>query len=171
MKNKESAKSWLLSEFTRFYLSEKLSLVVDSLTEENFVTDLTAFVTQNKTFAEKEIRKNNPDAADMLIQELGSLNYDMLKETYFILYNQPDPVVPNIIPINPTGIEYMNWLSSDVVTLREYAPAIFAGGLDLNNDNTKKMLEAALKALSEINDDITNLKTILEEINTLGVKK
>jgi hypothetical protein len=169
--SKEQAKTWIVTEFAQFYLNEQISLIVDSLTEKNFVTDLTAFVTQNKTFAEEEIRKNNPDAADMLIQELGSLNYDMLKETYFILYNQPDPVVPNIIPMNPTGIEYINWLSSDISTLRQYAPDIFAGGLNLNNDNTKTMLEAALKALSEINDDITNLKTILEEINTLGVKK
>jgi hypothetical protein len=84
---------------------------------------------------------------------------------------QDDQVVPNILPINPNGIEYMNWLSSDVVTLREYAPAIFAGVMDLNSDNTQKMLAAALKALGEINDDITNLKSILEEINKIEVKK
>lgn len=169
--SKEQAKTWIVTDFAQFYLSEKLSLVVDFLTEKNFVTDFTAFITQNKTFAEEEIRKNNPDDADKLIQKLGTLDYDMLKETYFRLYNQPDPVVPNIIPMNPTGIEYINWLSSDISTLRQYAPDIFAGGLNLNNDNTKTMLEAALKALIEINDDITNLKTILEEINTLGVKK
>lgn len=169
--SKEQAKTWIVTDFAQFYLSEKLSLVVDFLTEENFVTDFTAFITQNKTFAEEEIRKNNPDDADKLIQKLGTLDYDMLKETYFRLYNQPDPVVPIIIPMNPTGIEYINWLSSDISTLRQYAPDIFAGGLNLNNDNTKTMLEAALKALIEINDDITNLKTILEEINTLGVKK
>jgi len=171
MKTKETAQLWLLGEFSKFYLSDKLKLIIDSLNEENFVSELSDFVTQNKTFAEKEIQKNNPDTADVLIKELSSLNYDMLKVTYFTLYNQPEPYVPNILPINPNGIEYMNWLSSDVVTLREYAPAIFAGGMDLNSDNTQKMLTAALKALGEINDDITNLKSILEEINKIEVKK
>lgn len=166
MKNKESAKNWLLSEFTRFYLSEKLFFIVDSLTEENFITELSNFVTQNKDFAEIEIQKNNPDIADRLITELNSLNYEMLKETYFILYNQPDPVTPNIIPQNPEGIKYMEWLNADCSTLRTYAPDIFAGGLDLNLQTTQIKIKAALDALIEIEDDVNKLKTILTNLSS-----
>lgn len=162
---KQVAESWLLSEFTKFYLSEKLTPLVDLLTEQNFITEMSDFVTENKDFAETEIRNHNPDNADALIAQLNSLNYEMLKQDYFTLYNQQDPVVPNLIPQNPQGTKYMEWLNADCSTLRNYAPDIFAGGMDLNLDNTKVKIQASLDAIAEIQDDITNLKTILETIN------
>lgn len=164
MKNAQNAKIWLLGQFSKFYLIEKLNPLVDLLTEENFVTELSNFVTQNKDFAEAEIRKNNPDIADRLIAELNSLNYSMLKDTYFMIYNEPMPIPPNYIPENPEGVKYLNWLNGDCSQLRTYAPDIFAGGMDLNLDTTKVKIQAALEAIAEIQDDITNLKTILNNL-------
>lgn len=164
MKNAQNAKIWLLGQFSKFYLIEKLNPLVESLTEENFVTELSNFVVQNKDFAEAEIRKNNPDIADTVIAELNSLNYVMLKDKYFMIYNQPDPIIPDILPENPEGAKYLNWLNADCSTLRNYAPDIFAGGLDLNLDATKIKVQAALDAIAEIQDDITTLKTILNNL-------
>jgi hypothetical protein len=60
----------------------------------------------------------------------------------------------------------MEWLQADLNTLKRYAPDIFAGGLDANKDTTKVKIQAALKALSELQEDVNVLKTELESINT-----
>ena len=161
--SKEQAKTWIVTEFMQFYLNEQISLIVDSLTEENFVSSVSNLVTANKSMAETEIRATHTEEeADILILRLESLNYELMKIEYFNLYNE---VVPNILPINPIGIEYMEWLQADLNTLKRYAPDIFAGGLDANTDSTKVKIQAALDSIAEIQDDITNLKTILETIN------
>ena len=164
--SKEQAKTWIVTEFAQFYLSEQISLIVDSLTEENFVSSVSDLVTANKSRVETEIRATHTEEeADIIILRLESLNYELMKMDYFNLYNQ---VEPNILPINPVGIEYMEWLQADLNTLKRYAPDIFAGGLDANEDITKTYIQASLKALSELQDDINVLKTALEAITTEG---
>lgn len=160
----QTANTWLLNEFSKFYLRDTLSVIIDSINKDNFVVKLSEFVTANKTYAEEQIILNNPTQADILINELNSLNYELLKSTYITLYDQVDPVIPNIIPMNSIGIEYMEWLQADVNTLKRYAPDIFAGGLDANKDSTKEYIQAGLKSLSELQDDINVLKTALESI-------
>lgn len=160
----QTANIWLLNEFSKFYLRDTLSVIIDSINKDNFVVKLSEFVTANKTYAEEQIRLNNPTQADILINELNSLNYELLKSTYITLYDQVDPVILNIIPMNPIGIEYMEWLQADVNTLKRYAPDIFGGGLDANKDSTKAYIQAGLKSLSELQDDINVLKTALESI-------
>jgi hypothetical protein len=161
--SKEQAKTWITIEFMQFYLNEEIALIADSLTEQNFVSSVSDFVTANKAIAETEIRANHTQAeADVIIERLESLNYELMKINYFNIYNQ---VVPNILPLDPVGIEYMEWIQADINTLKRYAPDIFAGGMDANEDSTKAKIQAALKALSELQDDITTLKTILESLN------
>ena len=160
----QTANTWLLNEFSKFYLRDTLNVIIDSINKDNFVEKLSDFVTANKTFAEEQIRQNNPtEQADISINELNSLNYELLKSTYITLYDQ---VEPNLIPINPIGIEYMEWLQADVNTLKRYAPDVFAGGKDANEDSTKAYIQAALKSLSELQDDVNVLKTALEAITT-----
>lgn len=162
----QKANTWLLNEFSKFYLRDTLNVIIDSINKDNFVEKLSDFVTANKTYAEEQIRQNNPtEQADILINELNSLNYELLKSTYITLYDQ---VEPNVIPINPIGIEYMEWLQADLNTLKRYAPDIFAGGKDANQDITKTYIQAALKSLSELQDDVNVLKTALEAITTEG---
>lgn len=161
----QTANTWLLNEFSKFYLRDTLSVIIDSINKDNFVVKLSEFVTANKTYVEEQIILNNPTQADILINELNSLNYELLKSTYITLYDQVDPVIPNIIPMNSIGIEYMEWLQADVNTLKRYAPDIFAGGLDVNKDTTKAYIQAGLKSLSELQDDINVLKTALEQIS------
>jgi len=164
--SKEQAKTWIVTEFAQFYLSEQISLIVDSLTEENFVSSVSDLVNANKSRVETEIRATHTqEEANIIILRLESLNYELMKIEYFNLYNQ---VEPNILPINPIGIEYMEWLQADLNTLKRYAPDIFAGGLDANNDNTKVKIQASLKALLELQDDVNVLKTTLEAITTEG---
>jgi len=123
-------------------------------------------VNANKSRVETEIRATHTqEEANIIILRLESLNYELMKMDYFNLYNQ---VEPNILPINPVGIEYMEWLQADLNTLKRYAPDIFAGGLDANNDNTKVKIQASLKALLELQDDVNVLKTTLEAITTEG---
>jgi hypothetical protein len=86
-----------------------------------------------------------------------------MKINYFNIYNQVDP---NIIPLNPVVIEYMEWLQADINTLKRYAPDIFSGKMDANQDSTKVQIQAALKSLSELQEDVNILKTELESINT-----
>lgn len=164
--SKEQAKTWIVTEFAQFYLSEQISLIVDSLTEENFVSSVSDLVTANKSRVETEIRATHTEEeADIIILRLESLNYELMKMDYFNLYNQ---VEPNILPMNPIGIEYMEWLQADVNTLKRYAPDIFAGGKDANEDSTKAYIQAGLKSLSELQDDINVLKTALESITKEG---
>ena len=161
MKNAQNAKIWLLGQFSKFYLIDKLNPLVEFLTEENFVTEISNFVTQNKAFAEEQINKNNPDQASVLIAELNSLNYELMKATYVTLYDQVDPLPAKIIPLNPDGKKYLAWLSSDVKNFGDYGPIIFEGGLDLNNPQTMVMINASLDALPEIQHHITNLRNNL----------
>jgi hypothetical protein len=162
--SKEQAKTWITTQFIEFYLNEEIALIADSLTEQNFVSSVSDFVTANKAIAETEIRANHTQAeADVIIARLESLNYELMKMNYFNIYNQVDP---NELPLDPVGIEYMEWLQADINTLKRYAPDIFAGGLDANENSTKAKIQAALKAVSELQDDITTLKTSLESINT-----
>lgn len=164
--SKEQAKTWIVTEFMQFYLNEQISLIVDSLNEQNFVSSVSDLVTANKSIAETEIRDTHTqEEADILILRLESLNYEIMKIEYFNLYNE---VVPNIIPMNPIGIEYMEWLQADVNTLKRYAPDVFSGGLDANEDSTKEYIQAGLKSLSELQDDINVLKSALESITTEG---
>ena len=159
------AKAWIEIEFTPFYLRDKVYLILDSLNENNFVSSLSDFVNDNKSFAEEEIKKNHtPEEAEQLIVRLSGLNYEFMKNTYFTLYNTS---TPNILSMNTLGIEYMEWLQADVNTLKRYAPDIFAGGLDLNKDTTKLIIQAALKAISELQEDIDMLKTQLELLSIL----
>lgn len=164
MKNAQNAKIWLLGQFSKFYLIEKLNPLVDLLTEENFVTELSNFVTQNKDFAEAEIRKNNPDIADRLIAELNSLNYAMLKDTYFMIYNEPAPIPPNYIPQNFEGQKFNEWLRGNVNVFNLQSSDIFAGGMDLNLDTTKARIQASFNALESIQNNINDLKTILNNL-------
>jgi len=162
--SKEQAKTWITIEFMQFYLNEEIALIADSLTEQNFVSSVSDFVTANKAIAETEIRANHTQAeADIIIARLESLNYELMKINYFNIYNQVDP---NIIPLNPVGIEYMEWLQADINTLKRYAPDIFSGKMDANQDSTKVQIQAALKSLSELQEDVNILKTSLESINT-----
>jgi hypothetical protein len=162
--SKEQAKTWITIEFMQFYLNEEIALIADSLTEQNFVSSVSDFVTANKAIAETEIRANHTQAeADIIIERLESLNYELMKINYFNIYNQVDP---NIIPLNPVGIEYMEWLQADINTLKRYAPDIFAGGMDANENSTKERIQAGLKSLSELQEDVNVLKTSLESINT-----
>lgn len=164
MKNAQNAKMWLLGQFSKFYLIDKLNPLVESLTEENFVTELSNFVVQNKDFAEAEIRKNNPDIADTVIAELNSLNYVMLKDTYFMIYNQPVPIPPNYIPQNFEGQKLNEWLRGNVNVFNLQSNDIFAGGLDLNLTSTKMKIQASFDALTSIQNNINDLKAILEAI-------
>ena len=164
--SKQQAKTWITIEFMQFYLNEEIALIADSLTEQNFVSSVSDFVTANKAIAETEIRANHTQAeADVIIERLESLNYELMKINYFNIYNQVDP---NKLPLNPVGIEYMEWLQADINTLKRYAPDIFSGGMDANQDTTKVQIQAALKALSELQEDVNILKTELESLNTVG---
>lgn len=156
------ANTWLLNEFSKFYLRDALSAIIYSINKGNFVVEISGFVTVNKSYAEEQIKLNVPgEQGDILVTQLNTLNYEMLKSTYIELYDQ---VLPNILPMNPIGIEYMEWLQADVNTLKRYAPDIFAGKLDANEDSTKAYIQAALKAISEVQDDINILKTELSKI-------
>lgn len=163
--SQQTAKIWILDQFTKFYLSEKLTIVINSLTEENFVTTMSNFVKENKVYAEKEILSNNPENADALIALLNSLNYTMLQQDYFTLYNQKDPVVPNIIPQNPDVNIYLGWFKADYNNFMDYYTYIFSGKADLNDDADKIKISGAYKTLDQLQDDITKLKEFLEIIN------
>lgn len=157
----QTANTWLLNEFSKFYLRDALSAIIYSINKDNFVETVSDFVTANKTYAEEQIRLNNPSEADFLIGQLNALNYEMLKSTYIELYDQ---VLPNILHLNPIGIEYMEWLQADVNTLKRYAPDIFNGGGDASKDDVRVNIKAALKAISELEEDINILKTELSKI-------
>ncbi len=86
--SKEQAKTWIVTEFAQFYLSEQISLIVDSLTEENFVSSVSDLVTANKSRVETEIRATHTqEEANIIILRLESLNYELMKIEYFNLYN------------------------------------------------------------------------------------
>ena len=161
--SQEQANTWITKEFAQFYLNEQVSLIVNSLTTENFVSSLSDLVIANKDTAEAMIRANNtPEEAERLILILNSINYELLKSTYFYLYDQE---VPHILPKNTQGIECMEWLQADVNNLKNYTPNIFAGGIDANKDSTRVDIQAALKALFEIQKDIDILKEQLRLLN------
>ena len=166
--SKEQAKTWITIEFMQFYLNEEIALIADSLTEQNFVSSVSDFVTANKAIAETEIRANHTQAeADVIIERLESLNYELMKMNYFNIYNQ---VVPNIIPKNPEGLKFAEWLKGNVNVFNNYSYDIFSGNLDLNNNTTLVDIQAALNALISIQNNVNDLKRILESINTKAWK-
>ena len=161
--SKEQAKTWIVTEFAQFYLSEQISLIVDSLTEDNFVSSVSDLVNANKSRVETEIRATHTEKeADILILDLESLNYEFMKMDYFNLYNQ---VVPNIIPKNTEGLKFVEWLKGNVNVFNQYSYDIFSGCLDLSENTTLVDIQAAKNALISIENNVNDLKAILESIN------
>lgn len=48
----QTANTWLLNEFYKFYLKDTLNVIIDSINKDNFVETLSDFVTANKTYTD-----------------------------------------------------------------------------------------------------------------------
>ncbi len=157
----QTANSWLLNEFTRFYLSEKLTPILSTITINNFIEMLSGFVTTNKEYAEAEITKYNPDQAEALITELNNLKYISLQETYVTLYNQADPVPSVILTPNVDGQLYIGRVNSDINVLTEHAIKIFKGGMNAMSESFNIEKNAVLKSTSEIKSSLEKIEKIV----------
>lgn len=157
----QTANTWLLDEFSKFYLRDTLGVIIDSINKDNFIEQLSNFVTTNKTYAEDEIRKNNPAEADRLINELNSLNYEILKSTYITLYDQADPIPDIKLEPNPEGTLYTSWLNSEMNILFQHAMTIFNGGLDPLSQTYNIEKEFVMKSMTEMRSSLDKIENII----------
>jgi len=155
----QAANNWLLNEFSKFYLRDRLNLIIDSIDKTNFVQKLSEFISLNKVYAEDEIKMNFPSESANLIEQLNSLNYELLNKSYNALY---DKVAPVIIPRNVVAIQLVDELSSNAVTFKNFSTDIFWGGLDSTNVNTRSNIVGALDCLTKIKDKAESLIKILK---------
>lgn len=68
-------------------------------------------------------------------------------------------------PINPEALNWLNWLLTDVNTLRSWASQVFGNMVDLNDPNFLEIKNAADLAISEIESDIVKIKEFLASYN------
>jgi len=68
-----------------------------------------------------------------------------------------------ILPMNSKAINYLGWFMSDSQNLRNWAGKLFNTDIDLNNPKTLELKVAAENSLSEIEDEIAEIKKFLEE--------
>jgi len=155
------ANNWLLNEFSKFYLRDNLNLIIDSINKESFIDKLSNFVNENKTYAEDQIRKNNPDQADILINELSSLNYVDLQVTYALFYDQIDPIPKIVLEPNPEGTLYTSWLNSEMNILFQHAMTIFNGGLDPLSQTYNIEKEFVMKSMNEMRSSLDKIENII----------
>lgn len=73
-----------------------------------------------------------------------------------------DTTPPSLLPKNFAGEQYLGWLSVDIQSLQSYAGDLFRGGMDANRPEYASHLQAALKAYSEVLDDINHIYEYLQ---------
>jgi len=73
-----------------------------------------------------------------------------------------------ILEPNYDAIEKITWLNTDCQNLMNYTGQIFRGGMDSANPNFTLILAAANKAMTELNEDITNIKNYLDAITPVA---
>lgn len=75
-----------------------------------------------------------------------------------------EKTIITVLPINYKALEYISWLITDTQNLQNWASNIFRGGFDENDPKVNDWLSAANKSLSEIEDDLSNIKAFLSNI-------
>ena len=71
----------------------------------------------------------------------------------------------NILPTNYDGLKYLSWLNSDHNNVQNLCNQIFKGGVDSDDPNTLALINAAVDALSEVQNDITKLQSFIPPVN------
>lgn len=83
-----------------------------------------------------------------------------LTKSVFLSEPTPEPVIK---PMNPDAINYLGWFMSDAQNLRNWASQIFGADVDLNSPRLAELKSAAENSLSELEDDVTEIKKFLSE--------
>ena len=85
----------------------------------------------------------------------------------------PEPPIPEpvIKPINYKAVEYLGWFMSDAQSMRNWSSQLFASDVDLNSSRTAELKAAAENSLTEIEDDVANLRAFLAEYIPPNKKK
>jgi len=78
----------------------------------------------------------------------------------FLSEPTPEPVIK---PMNPDAINYLGWFMSDAQNLKNWAIQIFGADVDLNSPRLAELKSAAENSLSELEDDVTEIKKFLSE--------
>lgn len=156
-----TANFWLINNFRKFYLSDNLFLIIGSINKENFIQELSDFVDANKEFAEAEITKNNPNQAEVLIQELTSLNYVTLQKIYSDFYDRSDPLTPVILKRNDDGLRYLGYVNVEYNGLLECATPIFNGSSYAYSEALSDNKSDSLKSINEIRNILAKIENII----------
>ncbi len=69
-----------------------------------------------------------------------------------------------ILKQNYDAIEYLSWFMTDTMNVQNTAGDIFRGGVDTTDASFLELLQAAKKRIAEVEDDITNIKLYLKNI-------
>jgi hypothetical protein len=69
------------------------------------------------------------------------------------------------LPINYHGKFYLDWFLGDVSNLQLFASKLFDQSINLNDSNWLQYKIGAEKALTEIEDDVVNIRRLLDEYN------
>lgn len=78
----------------------------------------------------------------------------------------PKETLPPIGDNTPTlpnydGIKYLSWLSSDNNNVQQLCGTLFRGGFNPDDPQIVSLTQAAINALGEVQDDITQIKAFL----------
>jgi len=68
------------------------------------------------------------------------------------------------LPVNYPALEYITWFMTDSQNVQNLTGIIFRGGINTNDPSLVTLLAAANKAISEVQTDIDNIKTFLNQI-------
>ena len=87
-----------------------------------------------------------------------------LKEST-IINTTVDPIVETTsLPVNYPALEYITWFMIDSQNVQNLAGTIFRGGINTNDSALVTLLAATNKAISEVQTDISNIQTFLNQI-------
>lgn len=83
------------------------------------------------------------------------------------------PQIPESVikPINYKAVDYLGWFMSDAQNMRNWSFQLFASDVDLSSSRTEEIKAAAENSLTEIEDNVANLRAFLAEYTPLNKKK
>ena len=75
--------------------------------------------------------------------------------------------INTMLPIDYDGVTYLSWFIADSQNIQNWAGDIFRGGLDRADPRTTSLLLAINKTITEIEDDISKIRTCLAKITPI----